>query len=243
MKYIWYIVAFVASFTILIASVMIDRQPAKKIVAISVNNKQISRDEYNQQRAAVHASDERDFINSLVVRELMIQAAQKQGIDKDESFRRTIQDYYEQTLIKQVMDKKIKSIQAAITETEIDTFALFQGSTIKLTIFKSSDENAAKNGLFSKKMTKTVPAHDLAGEVSDRLEVLKVGERTTPFCSESGCEVFQLDAIIPASSRSVPSAASRNTMRATLLERKKQRVLDEWIADLKAKADIKVLLK
>jgi len=203
----------VASFTVLIVTLTFDRQPAKKIVAISVNDKQISREEFNLLRASVHASDERDFINSLVVRELMIQAAQQEGVDKEETFRRSIQDYYEQTLIKQVMDKRVSSIKLSVTEAEIDHFAEFQGSSVKLTILRANDDTAAKNSQFTRKETKTVPVQDLAGEISEHLDDLKVGERTAPFCTESGCEVFQLDAVIPPVSRSLHSTGSRDKLR------------------------------
>jgi parvulin-like peptidyl-prolyl isomerase len=141
------------------------------------------------------------------------------------------------------MDKRLNRIKFSVTEAEIDHFAEFQGSTVKLTIFRATDDAAAKNSQFTHKESKTVPVQDLAGEISEHLDGLKVGERSAPICTESGCDIFQLDAITPSVSNPTQSGESRNKMRAMLLERKKQRVLDEWVTDLKAKADIKVLIK
>lgn len=242
MKYIWYLIALIASFAALVAYFTTKPHPVEKNIAISINRKQITHDEFNARFASVQATDRQDFINSLIVRELMIQDAQKEGIDKDEAFRRSIQDYYEQSLVKQVIDKKIKSLKVDVTDHEIDHFTAFQNSTVKVTAFRADNENAAKKGQFKSQETKTLRVNDFAGDISDSLESLKEGSLTPPSCSADGCVVFRLDSVTTPASETL-SAENRRKARIRLLERKKQRAMDSWIADLRAKSDIRILIK
>jgi hypothetical protein len=242
LKFIWYLIALAAVFAALVVYQTKTPRPTEKNSAITINKKQISTTEFAARLAAVHPTERQDFVNSLIIKELLIQAAEKEGIDKDESFRRSIQDYYEQTLVKQVMDKKLASLKIAVSDTEIDHFASFQKSSITVTILRATDEQSAQKGQFITSETKTVQVHDLAGDVSYRLEVLPPGGQTVPFCSESGCDVFRLDAATPSVPETL-SAENRAKIHTLLLERKKQSAVDTWIADLKAKADITITIK
>lgn len=230
------------SFAALVAYHTTKPHPAEKNIAITINRKYITLDEFNARFASVQATDRQDFINSLIVRELMIQDAQKEGIDKDEAFRRSIQDYYEQSLIKQVMDKKIKNLKVDVTDHEIDHFSAFQNSTVKVTVFRADNENAAKKGQFRIQEAKTLRVNDLADNVCDSLESLQEGSLTSPICSIDGCVAFRLDSVTTSASEPL-SAESRRKVRTVLLERKKQRAMDLWIADLRAKSDIRISIQ
>ena len=243
LKFIWYIVALVVCFAALIVFLMTGSDSPEKNVAISVNKKHISLAEFNSRLASVHDPDRKNFINSLIVRELMIQAAQNEGIDKDESFRRSIQDYYEQSLVKQVMDKKIKSMTVAVTDDEIDRYVSFQNSTVKVTVFSADNENAANRGQYKSSEKKNIIVKNLCAEIGGLLESLKTGELTTPLCSDSGCEVYRLDGVLLTPASEKLSAENRNDIRLLLLERKKQKAMDAWIADLRAKSDITISIK
>lgn len=231
-----------ASFAVLVAYYTTKPHPSEKNIVITINRKHITLDEFNARFASVQATDRHDFINSLIVRELMIQDAQKEGIDKNEAFRRSIQDYYEQSLIKQVIDKKIKSLKVDVTDHEIDHFSAFQKSTVKVTVFRADNEDDAMKGQFKTQEAKTLRVNDLADDICDKLESLKEGSLTSPLCSVGGCVVFRLDSVTAPASETL-SAENRRKMRTYLLERKKQRAMDSWIADLRAKSDIKVSIK
>lgn len=230
------------SFAALIVSQTTTSRSPEKNIAISINKKQISLAEFNSRLASVHDPDRKNFINSLIVRELMIQDAQKEGIDKDESFRRSIQDYYEQSLIRQVVDKKIKNLKVDVTDDEIDRYVSFQNSTVKVTVFSAADENAANRGQFSSRETKNIVVNNLCADIGGLLEYLKPGELTSPLCSDSGCEVYRLDGVVAPASEKL-SAENRRSVRSLLLERKKQKAMDSWIADLRAKSEITISIK
>lgn len=242
LKFIWYLIALAASAAVFIAYYTATPHPLNKDFVISINQKHVTREEFNARLASIHNADRQDFINSLIVRELMIQAAEKEGIDKNEAFRRSIQDYYEQSLIKQVMDKKIKDIKVSVTDQEIDRFIAFQNSTVTVTTFLADDENAAEKAQFKSHEVRTVRVNDLADDACGRLECLKEGECTPPFKTDRGCEVVRLDKVVCPADQ-VLSAKNRDKIRSLLLARKRQKAIDSWIADMKAGSKIEVLIK
>jgi hypothetical protein len=100
---------------------------------IQVNDWGISLEEFNEQlKFEVYADPEIDltqgsraaFIDYLIQKELMIQEAARLQLDRKEEFVRTIQTYWESTLIRHLMDLKTEEFKKKIlvTEDEIDTF-------------------------------------------------------------------------------------------------------------------------
>ncbi len=109
-----------------------DPEPAAQDIAIQVNNRQISLEEFNEQlKFEVYADPEIDltqdsraaFIDYLVQKELMIQEAARLKLDRKEEFVRTIQTYWIH-LIRQLMDLKTEEFKKKIlvTENEIDDY-------------------------------------------------------------------------------------------------------------------------
>lgn len=64
------------------------------------------------------------FLNDLVRKQLLIQLAQSQHLDREELFRQTIQRYWESTLIRDLLSKKSLEFknQTAVTPEEIKKY-------------------------------------------------------------------------------------------------------------------------
>lgn len=87
----------------------------KEIVA-KVNNYEITKDEFDREfresgygRSNTPAS-RKEFLNNLIDRKLILQDAQQQGLDKEAGFLRMIEKFWEQSLLKVALDKKIKEV-------------------------------------------------------------------------------------------------------------------------------------
>lgn len=100
---------------------------------IQVNDWQISLEEFNEQlRQEVYADPEIDltrdsrtaFIDYLIQKQLMIQEASRLKLDRKKEFVRTIQTYWESTLIRHLLDLKTEEFKKKIlvTEEEIDSY-------------------------------------------------------------------------------------------------------------------------
>jgi hypothetical protein len=242
LKYIICIFVVIISFSLLALYLNKSSHLPEKDVVLTINKRQITRDEFDKRFAKLYQGDKQGFINSLITKELMIQEAQKEGIDQAETFRYLIQEYYEQSLVRQIMDKKIRSMKATVGNDEIDRCLAFQNSTVHLTIFKAANEESARNRIFKGQEVRIVAARDLSSEISEQLETLKTGELTDPLCSDSGCDLLRIDKIESPPAPAYPEAV-RDKLRTLLQERKKQRAMDAWIAGMKAKSTIAVMVK
>lgn len=242
MKYIIYILALSISLMVLAIYLSVSRHASDKDIALTINNRHITRDEFNKRFTDLYQVDKQGFINTLITKELMIQEAQKEGIDKTEAFRYSIQEYYEESLFKQIMDKKIKSLKVIVNNDELDKHLAFQNSTLSLTIFRAANEELAKKGQFKVRDARVTDVKNLSSDIGERLENLNTGEHTAPLCSDLGCDVILLNKI---ERHPIPglSIAEREEVRKILVDRKKQKALDAWIADLKARSDIAVMIK
>ena len=63
-----------------------------------------------------------EFIDVIIEKEILIQEAIKRNINKDEPFRASVENFYEQSLIKILMDRQYKEFNPDVSEKEIDKY-------------------------------------------------------------------------------------------------------------------------
>jgi uncharacterized protein YdiU (UPF0061 family) len=82
-------------------------------------------DELEMERDFKLTKEARDeFLNDIIRKELLIQEAKKMELDKEEKFMRTIESYWEATLIRDLMEKKGMEISETIivSQDEINNY-------------------------------------------------------------------------------------------------------------------------
>lgn len=90
-------------------------------VIVSINNYSITRDEFeNEFRASPYGKidtpeSRREFLDTLINRKLILQYAQKEGLDKEVNFLKTIEKFWEQSLLKIALDEKIAEIETKLS--------------------------------------------------------------------------------------------------------------------------------
>ena len=67
-----------------------------------------------------------NFLNNLMTRKLLLEEAQRRGLDTQKDFLRSIENFWEQSLLRLVVDQKVKEIVANITVTEAEMEAYYQ---------------------------------------------------------------------------------------------------------------------
>ena len=93
-------------------------------IAVSVNNYYISYDEFEKEfkDSAFGRTDtpesRKEFLDNLIDRKLILQYAQKEGFDKEKNFLKTIEKFWEQSLLKVALDKKTKEIEAKLSASD-----------------------------------------------------------------------------------------------------------------------------
>ena len=67
-----------------------------------------------------------NFLNNLITRKLLLEEAQRRGLDTQKDFLRSIENFWEQSLLKLVVDQEVKEITKKITVTEPEVESHYQ---------------------------------------------------------------------------------------------------------------------
>ena len=243
MKYIYYIAFIVAAFSAAIGYELFSSHVPQKDVALSINGRVVTAEELDRLYAArpLDTAGKQEFINSFIMKELLIQESQREGIDKEESFRRSIQNFYEQSLIKLLMDRKFASCATAVSEEELNRYLSFVGSKLIITTF--SVEGAGETPAIRGKdgQTRTILFDDLSRELQYAIVRTGEGEITAPFSSGEGSFAVRLDKVVASAPRSF-TGEEKEAARRMLAEQQKEQTIRDWTSELRKKASIKINL-
>jgi hypothetical protein len=243
MRYIYYIIIILVLLSAVIGYELIIRHEPVKDAALIINGRIITTDEFNRLYSSrpSHLKEKNDFINHLITKELLIQESQKEGIDKDESFRNSIQNFYEQSLIKLLMDRKCASLRVTRCDDELNRYISFINKRLHLTIFSFDSAEEAKKGNFRNGESKIAKFEDLSKEIRDSIISLTEGKMIEPIKTGEKYVVVRLDKVEISPSKTL-SEAEKNGIKKILIEEKKEKIMNDWVNDLRKRAYIKVLL-
>jgi len=104
--------------------------------ALVINDLTLSASELQQEQALAAATsreprpgaagEEPEWLGRLIERELLVQEAQRLGLDRQPAFMRTIERFWKEALIKQLLDRKAREINAQVHVYEPDIEAFSQ---------------------------------------------------------------------------------------------------------------------
>ena len=105
---------------ILLFSSGCNRPSRNEVVLIRINRYEITADEFGREfKDSVFCKEKgpdskKEFLDNLITRQLILQDAQKNNLDKGRGFLEMIQRFWEDTLLKLALDKKVKSVAALV---------------------------------------------------------------------------------------------------------------------------------
>ena len=239
MKYIYYIIAiliFISGLTIygLHGSNIKISSPY-----LSINDRVISKAEFDRmmKKKPPHLSREL-YIEAIIDRQLLIQEALKMKINKEESFRRLIENFYEQSLINVLLNRKLNSISVDATKDEISRYKYLRRKRLFLTkiIYPSlKDAQNHTNGVIKKIDSDFI-------DMSDNLKFivlhLKKGELSKPQWTSSGIFVYRLDDIKEKQGISELKPLDIKRISLFIKNEKKSQFLKEWTHRIRGTAKI-----
>lgn len=123
------LIAIFLLITILILFKLNTAKPEEYLVKI--NNYTITPQEFNQEfLASAYAKNDtpqsrKEFLDMLIRRKLVIQDAQARGLDKDKEFLKSIERFWEQSLLKRVMDEKSKEVNGSVVVADKAVEAIY----------------------------------------------------------------------------------------------------------------------
>jgi hypothetical protein len=243
MRYIYYIIFIFMVLSAIIGYALKGNRDTTKEAAIIINDRVITTEEFKKLSSSqpLHMMEMTDFINSVITKELLLQESKREGIDREEPFRRSIQNFYEQSLIKLLMDRKFSSLQITPDEDALNRYLASLNKKYHVTIFSFDSPEDARKSKFSDGKSRSISFVDLSRDIRDHILVLKPGRMTEPLKTGEKYVVIRLDRLETLPGQ-VTSDTEREKIRQMLIEEKKEQVINDWIADLRKKSSVKVFV-
>lgn len=181
----------------------------------------------HSQKTSYHQQESNGRLSASSTRLVLVQEAQRVGIDKEDSFRKSLKEYYEQSLVKVLTDRKLMEIEVTVNEEDIDRYLSCSGKIFTFTRFlveggKVDEENGYNS---------TVIFDDLSATLRLLISNLQPGESAKQF--ETGTEIsaVRLDKIeVPDGIEKV--AYDRDRVRSQLENYQRSREIDRWVNEL-----------
>ena len=208
----------------------------------------------------------RRFLDELITRELLMQEARKQGLDQSDAIRDRAQRYREQLILDELLKDRIKA-KIELSKEELDAFyekharelltqlkvQVSQMLLPNLSAAKDLEAQINRGGDFAKfaqrysidgktkaKGGDLGPYHkDLViPEVDEAIHTLKPGMVSAPIKTDAGYYLVMVTAL----DKEIIQAdlAVRERLRQELLNEKRRKRFDDVIADIRAKAIIRL---
>lgn len=241
MKYLYTILAIIGVATILtIFFLLPEKKPLQKDIAISINGHDFSKDSLVAEgnKYGYHDEQQAEVLDTLITREILIQEAERQAINKEESFRKSLKDYYENSLVKTLLDRQNSKLKVSVTDADIDNYIGFQGKIVTYTrletVPKSSEEAAAAKG-----MANTALFSELATPTRLLLSSLKPSQYGIKYDTGTESYALRLDSVQPSPDY-VAKPVDRQRIREMLEEYQKEQQLKRWLLELRQNATITI---
>ena len=236
MKYLLTVLAIVVAVTIItVFFLWPEPETVQEDILVTVNGHNLPRSllEQKKQQSGYHSKDDKAILDNIIINELLLQEAQRQGIDKEPSFRISVQNYYEQSLIKILIDRKFSDTEMTATDEDIDRYISNYGKIF--TFSRLPEESSASAEEVTEQ--RSVLFDDLSDSLKLMLGNMKVGDTVTDYYTGSEVVSFRLESIEPAPVQE-PFTGSRDSINRIITNYKKERALTEWIKSLRDKATI-----
>lgn len=238
MKYLLSIIGIVLLFSLSTAAYLwLTKVPQPQNIVLSINGHKISREELSEQesRQGYHSGTSASVIDSLVTKQLMLDEAQRLGIDREDAFRKSLKDYYEQSLIKVLTERKLKSVDGVVSEEDIDRYLARSGKICLFTRVPIVKGEAQE----SQGQQDRVLFDDLSESLRLVLATLLPGESVRRFETGTEVDMLRLDRLEVADDATEVSY-NRARVRELLGDYRKGLAIDRWINGLRKKASIVV---
>ncbi len=187
-------------------------------------------------------------LDVLIDRRILIQEAQDRRLTEDERFTQTIRTFWEQTLVRLLMDRFHREFSAlsSVSEEEIQSYYKDLGEKATFQVFETASEAEAAAVAGAAKNGETVAWGYTVGPV--RYSDIKADflERAFHFgTGESGVfsngKVSVVVRLVSKETDTPPALeAIRDKIKLRIAERKERRLFEQWLTDKRAAAKVEI---
>lgn len=223
-------------------------RPPESKEFVRINERVITTEEFEKQYSEAisfykQEKSKKDFLEELITKELLLQEAKRRGLDLKPDFRRSIQNYYEQTLLKNLAQERMSEIKVSVSEEEVQSYYKNMGKVFIIRTIVTPDQEKAEEAIRSfpsdRGELKTLYFDEIPEELLGDILGLKEGEvLRRPVRSEKGFIVLKVEAIRKVSLPPFEKVSSE--IRRNLEEKKKRLEMEKWLGELRRRANISI---
>lgn len=241
MKYLLSILLIISAASIItLVYIWPDKPDNRQKIAATVNGHNLVESQLDSElsKSGSLSTTRADSLNSIITRELLIQEAQRQNIDKEESFRTALKTFYEQSLIKILMDRQYSKLKVDVSEEEINRYLSFFGKKITFTRMKV-DSAPPHTPISENSQTTEVLFDDLADPLRFIIAFLEPGKHTLRFDTSNEQYAIRLDKIAVNETQAT-APPRKDLIKELLIQNKKEQKIAQWLLDLRQNASITI---
>ncbi len=240
---------FIACMLLLVAGCSRTKYGDANVLA-TVNGEPITRVEL-QREMAMQVSRQipaRDQLDIMIHRKLLLQEAMRRRLPERETFVNTIRNFWEQTLIKELMDQMGAELRdaTAVEEKDIQDFYSKLDNRVTFQIAHASGKENAQHLLEQARQGKSIAWDGQVGPSS--YDEINVGALQKAFGSPMGeANIFEESGqyfVIRLSARQPvsrpPLGDIKEKIKLNILRQKEGMALQQWLAGVKDRANIRV---
>lgn len=239
MKYLYYIAGILVVFSGLAVYGLVDTRVEISKPVIVVNDRIITQAEFKDLLLSKpYYMDDDQYKDSIITKQLLIQEAVSQKINQEESFRKSVENFYEQSLIKILLDRKSVSLTAEATPAELEKYQQLSLSKVHISkfLYATLEDALAGKDAFLQKIESRFD--DISDDLKFIVFTLEKGQSTAPLVSDKGVIIYKLEEIQPAPDSKEIREIDLNTVSLFIQDKKKEVLMDEWTRNLKENAEI-----
>lgn len=239
MRYIYYIIVLVILFSGLAVYGMFNPSIEVSKPFISVNDRIISEGEFDRmlKRKPGHMTNEQ-FIESTIEKQLLIQEAVKLQINKEESFRQSVENFYEQSLIKILFDRKLDSLVVDVTDDELEKYEIYLGNKLVITKTSYPSLEDAENRRNGSKETIESDFIDLSDDLKFLVLGLEISSLSAPQATPFGYITYRLDEMMKTKTEDAVKPFDIKKVSIFLQDKKKEQLMEAWTRSIRETAQI-----
>lgn len=242
MKYIYYIAGIMIVFSGLAAYGLFDTRVDVSKPFLSVNDRIVSVEEFEKMLARKPSYMSREqFAESVIDKQLLIQEALRMEINREESFRQSVENFYEQSLIKTLLDRKLDSLVVDVTNDDIAKYERLMQQKVFLTRMTYPSLTDAQNQTRETVQTMESDFINLSGDLKFMVLTLEKGAVSKPdIKGMEGIVVYRLDDIQEREASGTDQTAEFDIKQVSLFiqDKKKEQLVNEWTGNIRESADI-----
>ena len=240
MKYLLWTISILAALCLgLLIAPLMTPKPKPASGALVVNQRIYQPQELEEVLRATpyHFSSRGELISDLIYRELLLQEAKRLKIDTETEFRRSMRDYFEQSMIKTLIDRRSSAADLQPTPEQVAACKPWLGRRLRVQKRTYSTQESAQIDQTPRIEDFDLPFLELPEDIRSTLAELRQGNLSQVFHSGSDWYRVRILDIADLPPEKLPSASEQTELCKDELRRQ---AFQQWLEGLYRRAHIEL---